>query len=197
VLVWRIDPSGQIPAGSFVVGAGAFGHTTPALAAAPDGRVWVAWLEARPGGVTIAARRSNRLGTAWGEPVRVRAPGRWLLGALNVAAQGGKLDVLGLMGSVGGAKSVQHTQLLPGLTLERTRTVRQPDGKIALTLRVTDAGDPVAGARIVVDGAISRVDATGGNGLGSVLLPGSRSGTVRVTASRAGYASRTIRFRCC
>ena len=65
VNVWRIDPSGQVPAGSFVVGADArFGHTTPALAAAPDGRVWVAWLEAtlRRGDDRSAALESNRHG---------------------------------------------------------------------------------------------------------------------------------------
>jgi hypothetical protein len=195
VLVWRIDPSGQIPAGSFLVGAdAAFGHTTPALAAAPDGRIWVAWLEAVPGGVTIAARRSNRLGTAWGEPVRVRAPGRWLLGALNVSAQSDKLDVLGLMDSVGGAKSVQHTQLLPGLTLQRTRTVRRPDGSVALTFRVSDAGDPVGGARVAVGGVAAN---TGGNGLATLVLRTPRAGTLRATASRTGYVAHTIGFRCC
>lgn len=195
VLVWRIDPSGQIPAGSFVVGAAAaFSHQTPALAAAPDGRVWVAWLEARPGRPVIAARRSNRLGTAWGEPVRVAAPGRWLLGALNIAAQGGKLDVLGLMGSAGGAKSVQHTQLLPGLTLKRTRTVRRPGGQVALTFRVDDAGDPLAGARVAV-GGIAAV--TGGNGVATVVLGTARPRALRATASRAGYVADTIRFRCC
>jgi hypothetical protein len=195
VLVWRIDPSGQIPAGSFVVGAAAaFGHQTPALAAAPDGRVWVAWLEARPGRPTIAARRSNRLGTAWGEPVRVAAPGRWLLGALNIAAQGDKLDVLGLMGSAGGGKSVQHTQLLPGLTLKRTRTVRRAGGQVALTFRVDDAGDPLAGARVAV-GGVGTI--TGGNGLATLVLGAPRPGALRATASRAGYVADTIRFRCC
>jgi hypothetical protein len=195
VLVWRIDPSGQIPAGSFVVGAAAaFGHVTPALAADPHGRVWVAWLENRPGRPTIAARRSNRLGTAWGEPVRVAAPGRWLLGALNVAAQGHNLEVLGLMGSAGGGKSVQHTQLLPGLTLKRTRTVRRPGGQVALTFRVDDAGDPLAGARVAVGGVAA---VTGGNGLATLVLGEPRPGALRATASRAGYVADTIRFRCC
>ena len=199
VLVWRIDPSGQTPAGSFVVGAAAaFGHVTPALAAAPDGRVWVAWLEARPGRPTVAARRSNRLGTAWGEPVRVAAPGRWLLGALNIAAQRDRLDVLGLMGSTGAPKSVQHTQLLPGLTLQRTGATRRPDGSVVVRFRVLDAGDPVRGARVKIPGALSWTEATAGNGVAVVWLPASKAGTaVRATAARAGYVSHTIGFRCC
>jgi hypothetical protein len=194
VLVWRIDPSGQIPAGAFVVASGAFGHATPVLAAAPDGRVWVAWLEASGGRTVIAARRSNRLGTAWGEPVRVGAPGRWLPGALNVSAQAGKLDVLGLMGSVGAADSVQHTQLLPGLTLTRARTVRRPDGRVAVTFRVEDAGDPVGGARVAAGGVAA---VTGGNGVATLVLDARRPGPLRATASRAGYVADTIRFRCC
>ena len=195
VNVWRIDPSGQVPAGSFVVAAdAAFGHTTPALAAATDGRVWVAWREASSAGATIAARRSNRLGTVWGEPVRVRAPGNWLLGALNVSAQGGRLDVLGLLDSVGAGKSIQHTQLLPGLTLTRVRAVRRQDGSAALTFRVSDAGDPVGGARVEV-GTVSGL--TGGNGLSTVVLTAPRPGTLRATASRAGYVGDSIGVRCC
>jgi hypothetical protein len=195
VNVWRIDPSGQVPAGSFVVGAdAAFGHTTPALAAAPDGRVWVAWREASSLGGTIAARRSNRLGTVWGEPVRVRAPGNWLLGALNVSAQGGRLDVVGLLDSVGAGKSIQHTQLLPGLTLAHVRTARRQDGSVALTFRVSDAGDPVAGARVAVSGGS---DVTAGNGLATVVLAAPRPGTVRATASRAGYVGDAVGVRCC
>jgi hypothetical protein len=194
VNVWRIDPSGQVPAGSFVVAAGSFGHTTPVLAAAPDGRVWVAWLEAAAGRVTIAARRSNRLGTAWGEPVRVRAPGNWILGALNVSAQRGRLDVLGLMDSVGAGNSVQHTQLLPGLTLRHVRTVRRQNGSVALSFRVSDAGEPVGGARIVVGNAS---DLTAGNGLATVVLASPRPGALRATASRAGYVGDAIGVRCC
>ena len=195
VNVWRIDPSGQTPAGSFVVGADSrFGHTTPALAAAPDGRVWVAWLEATSGGPTIAARRSNRLGTVWGEPVRVRDPGNWILGALNVSAQADRLDVLGLMSSVGSGKSIQHTQLLPGLTLRFLRIERRANGSVALSFRVTDAGDPVAGARVAI-GSVS--DVTAGNGLATLVLGAQRPGTLRATASRAGYVEDTIGVRCC
>jgi hypothetical protein len=193
VLVWRIDPSGQVPGGSFVVGAAAdFGHGTPMLAAAPDGRVWVAWVEARPGRPVIAARRSNRLGTAWGEPVRVASPGSSLLGALNISAQGGRLDVLGLMASAGGGKSVRHTQLLPGLTLRRTQTARRADGSFVVTFRVSDAGDPVGSARVSVGSAAAT---TGGNGLATVVLRA--RGALRATASRSGYVAHTIGFRCC
>jgi len=194
VNVWRIDPSGQIPAGSFVVGEGRFPHYTPALAAAPDGRIWVAWHEPTSAQGTIAARRSNRTGTVWGEPVRVRAPGNWMLGAVNIAAQADRLDVLGLTHTGQPLNSVQHTQLLPGLTLRHVRTERRPNGSVALTFRVTDAGDPLAGARVTVGGVS---DLTGGNGVATVVLAAPRPGTLRATASRAGYVEDTIGVRCC
>jgi len=98
------------------------------------------------------------------------------------------------MHSVGSAKSVQHTQLLPGLTLRHVRTERRPNGSVALIFRVTDAGDPVAGARVVVGSAS---DLTGGNGLATVVLATPRPGTLRATASDAGYVGDTIGVRCC
>ena len=124
----------------------------------------------------------------------MRAPGNWILGALNIAAQGGRLDVLGLMTSVRSGNSVQHTQLLPGLTLRHVRTERRPNGSVALIFRVSDAGDPVAGARVAVGSAS---DLTGGNGVATVVLGAQRPGTLRATASRAGYVEDTIGVRCC
>jgi len=194
VLVWRISPSGGVPQGSFAVATDkAFGHSTPVLAAAPDGRIWVAWLELRPGAATIAARRSNRLGTEWGEPVRVRAPGRWLLEALNASAQSSRLDVLGLMRTVSGEASVQHTQLLPGLTLRRGATTRSA-GRVTIRFRVLDAGDPVGGARVTLSGGRGTV-VTGGNGVAAFSDP--HPGRIQATATKAGYVGATTTSRCC
>jgi hypothetical protein len=194
VLVWRIDPSGAVPQGAFTVARdAAFGHSTPVLAAAPDGRVWVAWLERRPGAATIAARRSNRLGTEWGEPVRTRAPGRWLLEALNISAQATKLDVLGLMQTVTNDGSIQHTQLLPGLTLTRAATTRGTAG-VTIRFRVSDAGDPVAGARVTLSGGRGTA-VTGANGIAAFTDP--NPGRITVTASKPGYVGATTALRCC
>jgi hypothetical protein len=195
VLVWRIDPAGGIPGGSFAVAIDrAFGHQTPALAAAPDGRIWVAWVEARTGGAVVAARRSNRQGTQFGEAVRVSAPRGWILGAVNVSAQATRLDVLGLFTTVSNNNSIQHTQLLPGLTLQRVRTVSRTAGGAAVTFRVLDAGDPVGGARV---GAGGRTALTAANGLVTLVLPAQGPRNLRATAERAGYVGASIGFRCC
>jgi hypothetical protein len=195
VLVWRISPAGVIPAGSFAVAVDAtFGHLTPALAAAPDGRIWVAWIEQAPGRPVIAARRSNRLGTVFGAPVRVRAPGNWAVGAINLSAQATRLDVLGLLATVSNDHSIQHTQLLPGLTLRLVRTVRRPAGGAAVTFRVLDAGDPVGGARVSADG---RSAVTAGNGLATLVLTPPTPRSLRATAARAGYVGASVGFRCC
>jgi hypothetical protein len=194
VLVWRLAPGGDAPRGSFLVASGAFGHATPVLAAAPDGRIWVAWLELRPGAPTIVARRSNRLGTVWGAPVRVRAPSPWEPAALNVAAQRDRLDVLGLLRAVSGDRSVQHTQLRPGLTLTRAQTTRTR-ATVTVRFRVTDAGDPVAGARVTLAGRGSAV--TAASGVAAFALPRTTRAAARVTAAKAGYAGATVTLRCC
>ena len=98
------------------------------------------------------------------------------------------------MDSLRAGNSVQHTQLLPGLTLRHVRTERRLNGSAVLIFRVSDAGDPVAGARVVVGGGS---DVTGGNGLATVVLGAQRPGTLRATASRAGYVEDTIGVRCC
>ena len=71
------------------------------------------------------------------------------------------------------------------------RSARRTDGSYAVTFRVSDAGDPVGGARVTAGTAS---DATGGDGLATLVL---RPGSLRVTASRDGYVGDTIGFRCC
>ena len=56
---------------------------------------------------------------------------------------------------------LQHTQLLPGLTLVRTKLVRRGRGAAAVTFKVLDAGDAVAGARVRAGGRSSVTGAVG------------------------------------
>ena len=156
------------------------------------------------GAVGRAAERLRASLELWGEPFAGLADG----GALGLEAA--RLEEVRLhalearieaelalgapMTSVRSGNSVEHTQLLPGLTLRHVRTERRPNGSVALIFRVSDAGDPVAGARVAVGSAS---DLTGGNGLATVVLAARRPGTLRATASRAGYVEDTIGVRCC
>jgi len=189
VLVWRLDSSGNVASTSVVANAKNVSYSEPGLAAAPDGRIWVAWLEPAGAGKRIVARRSNPSGTVFGAPVRRAAPDGGGVGNFNLSAQNDRVDVVAILSGTGGT-SLQHTQLLPGLTLVRTKLVRRGRGTAAVTFRVLDAGDPVAGARVRAGG---RSGATAANGTATLVLR--RGGAA--TASKAGYVAASIRFGCC
>jgi hypothetical protein len=194
VLVWRLDSSGT-PVSTIVAAAARnVPHTEPAIAAAPDGRIWVAWLQPiGTGGRAIVARRSNRAGTVFGAPVTAAAPpGGIGVGTVNLSAQADRVDVVAILGSAAtGAKSLRHTQLYPGLTLVRRAAARRSDGSFAVTFAALDAGEPVTGARVRA-GTASGL--TSGSGSVTLVVP---RGTVRATASKAGYVAGRLRFRCC
>jgi len=189
VLVWRLDSSGEVAATSVVASAKAVSYSEPAIAAAPNGRIWVAWLEPVGAGKRIVARRSNRAGTVFGAPVRRAAPAGGSIGTVNLSAQNDRVDALAIIQGSGGS-SLQHTQLLPGLSLVRTRLVRRRGGTAAVTFRVLDAGDGVAGARVQAAG---RTALSGANGTATLVL---RRGGV-ATAAKTGYVGASARFACC
>ena len=189
VLVWRLDPSGGVVSTAVVAGSTRLSFSEPAIAAAPDGRIWVAWLEPAAAGKRIVARRSNRAGTVFGAPVRAVPTGGMGVGTVNLDAQVDRVDVLAIAQGITGERTVQHTQLLPGLTIVRTSLVRRR-GSASVTFRVLDAGDPVAGARVRAAG---RSGVT--NARGTVTLTVRRGGTA--TATRAGYVAASTRFGCC
>ena len=175
VLVWQVgSPTSAVVAQtsqSFSIGA-------VALAAAPDGRIWVGWSASTSGGPTVYFRRSNRSATAWGAVVAVRAPSDFFLN-LDLDAQPDRLDVLGRFQSSNNIVNVFHTQVLPGLTLVAK------GGNVA-TFRVLDAGDPVAGAAVKVGGKTLK---TNSKGVASLDLP---AGKYKATASKGGFVSASV-----
>jgi hypothetical protein len=194
VFVWRLDASGSPVSRLVAAAVRNVPHSEPAIAAAPDGRIWVAWLQPiGTGGRAIVARRSNRAGTVLGAPVTAPAPpGGIGVGTVNLSAQADRVDVVAILGSASsGAKSLRHTQLYPGLTLVRRAVVRRSDGSFAVTFAALDAGEPVAGARVRA-GTASGL--TSGSGAVTLVVP---KGTVRASASKAHYADGRLRFRCC
>jgi hypothetical protein len=154
----------------------------PQLTADAGNRLWVGWIEGSSTGATIVVRRSNRTATVFGSPVRISAPSGWLVGTFEASATTTHLDLLAQLTRVSNANSLQHTIVLPGLTLVRERTRRLAHGKVAITFRALDAGDPVAGARISAGGTHSR---TVGNGRATLVL--NAPGHARARATKAGY----------
>jgi hypothetical protein len=193
VLVWRLDASGvtrKLVAGQRTSKAD-LGVYDPALAAAPDGRIWVAWVERLPGGTRIVARRSNKQATSFGAAVTAAPPGGLLTGAVNLSAQSDRLDVVLLQQTKAGTLKMAHTQLLPGLTLLAGRVARRGRDSALVSVKAVDAGDPVSGVRIRIG---SRAGTTNAKGSAQILVRlTARKHRVTASAVRAGYVGARVK----
>jgi hypothetical protein len=145
-------------------------HASPG----PEGRIWVAWHDGRT--KQVVAVRTNKAATRVGPVVVVKPPPRATqLWKLTGDGSLGPLDLL-VSATTGSSLATWHTQVLPPLTI----TVKK--GKPAATVAVTDAGDPVQGAKVSVAGKTLTTSAAG---LVKVALP---SVKITVTAAKPGYA---------
>lgn len=145
------------------------------VAAAADGRLWVAWIGHGATGPRVLVRRSNRAATVFGATVDAGAPPRAASAYhLDGSVAGGALDVLGSFSLGTSSSAATYTQrVLPGLTIIAS-PARIARGRTAtVRFRVLDAGDPVRGARVRVGRASGVANA---------------SGTVRLSLTGAGAA---------
>jgi hypothetical protein len=194
ILLWEIGSGEPL----VVARHGSRELSNPALAADPEGRLWVAWSQNAANGVPVVfARRSNEEGTRFGGVVKARAP-RALgdcnsLFSVTTAAQDDVLDVIANFtdGCSGGDVAFWHTQLRPGLTLvARPRTFTR---KATVEFTVTDAGDPVPGARVTAGGKSAMTD---DDGKASITLgPYSSARRLTAKATRTGYVPATVTLR--
>jgi hypothetical protein len=152
------------------------------LAADPNGRLWAVWSDGTFGEPRVLAARSNPEATTFGAPVDAGAvKDAHSTYSVDASATAGTLDILALFGT--GAESggsTYHARVRPGLTLKARTSPR------SVTFTVTDAGEPVRGARVKA-GRSGRTNAKG-----RVTLP-RRKGTA--TATAAGYEPAKLRIR--
>ena len=177
VRVWRVG------AGSARLLARTDANSQVTLAADPKGRIWAVWSDGTFGETHVVAARSNRDATKFGAHVDAGAVrGAHSTYSVDASATAGALDILALFGTgntSGGATYVKRIK--PGLTLK----ARKHDGRVTFT--VTDAGDPVRGAKVRLEGNSGRT-----NGRGRVTLDAKRG---RAKATASGYARATVRVR--
>jgi hypothetical protein len=147
------------------------------IAAAPSGRLWVFWKKA----ATVFARRSNTAATRFGATRKLRVPGGGGATIFSLAGEGsrGPLDLLALVDPPSAGIANFHQRILPGLTLAAKQ---KKSGKTAF--KVTDAGAPVAGAKVKVKG-----DGTKTTGAAGTVLFSLSKGKHSATATKKGYAS--------
>jgi hypothetical protein len=160
--------------GSVAVGSRR-GTTAKALGVATgiDGRIWVMWGDDSSGGVAVT--RSNKAVTRF-EPIQHVDPKAGSLYRIQGDGRLGPLDLL-VDAIPSGTGAVQP----PGLYHARVRPVLSAVASLAkakktdvLTVRVTDAGDPVAGAGVSVKGKKAKTNA---KGIATLTFPSSAAGT--------------------
>jgi hypothetical protein len=95
----------------------------------------------------------------------------------------GPLDILAHV-STPGSLATWHTRVLPPLDLSVKSTAigGGAASKAVVTVKVTDAGDPVAGVLVAVAGLSKRT-----NSRGTAKFTVQQRGTYKATASRPGY----------
>ena len=150
------------------------------LAAAPLGRLWLAW--AHDG--TIFATRTNRAVTEIGA-VRKIAFRRGAQGIDHLQGDGapGPLDLIANFETHGNA-TFWHQHVLPGLSLT-IKAVPSTGGPTRYVFRVTDAGEPVANATVRVGKQTLMTGLSGAVALETSDKPPS------ATAAKLGYAPTT------
>jgi hypothetical protein len=182
VLLWRVADSK-----SAVVGNSDFDHVV-SLAADPEGRLWVFWIE-RSSPPRIFARRSNKAATKFGPAVKIKAPpGQQSAYKIAGNAQAGALDIVGLFGSIS-TQAQFHTQVLPGLelTASPSHISKKRLTKVKFTVRDPD---PVKGAKVSAGSASATTNAKG-----EATLTVGAAKKVTATAKKAGYTLGTLKLK--
>jgi hypothetical protein len=111
VRLWRITAAKRT---SMLIASSASTKDETAIAAAPDGRIWVVWSERTGGRPKVVVRRSNATVTSFGPAKAYTVPSGYAsVWHLAAAARGGKLDVMAHVGGGSKADATLHIQFKP------------------------------------------------------------------------------------
>ena len=158
-----------------------------------DGRIWVMWGDDGSGG--IAFTRSNKAVTRF-EPIQDVDPKAGSIYRVQGDGRLGPLDLL--VDEIPSGKGpiqpagIYYARVLPELSATvSVSVVKNKVGVIVahkLTVAVTDAGDPVAGATVSAKGQQKK---TNTKDVAVLTLAGSGGGTVTVTVTAPSYHALT------
>jgi hypothetical protein len=185
VLFWRIGS----PAAETVASHKGSGHIV-SLAAAPDGRMWVVWIE-RGSIPRVFAARSNRSAGAFGPVLSAgRPPGGDSAFKIDANAQTGTLDIVALYSTGSSALAQWHTQLLPGLALKASPKKIKGTKATKVNFTVTDP-EPVKGAKVKAGGKSATTD---NKGHATISLGPTKKKSLAATATKSGYTKGTTKL---
>ena len=173
-----------VPKGARVLTAG--------VAAGPDGRLWIFYGNEQ----TTYVTRTSKAVTGF-EPVQSlkSPPGTVQYFRLEGEGSGGPLDLFANVTVDGAAKDGSyHQQIQPALSLRASKKLtKNAQGKVTgarVTVRVTDAGDAVQGARVTgLPGGTKTTNASG-----SIVVTAQLGKALAVVATKPGYVSAKARL---
>lgn len=157
------------------------GANQVALSAAPSGRMWLAWTTEDD---QVFAARTAPTGLRVGAVRSLGAPSRgqsiW-----KIAVEGSLAQATVLVND-DGADAVWSQVVDPGLLVSARPGRIRVDRRASVTVKVTDAGDAVAGVKVKAGGDSCT---TSSRGTCTLTFTPRRTGKVSVTARRSGYGA--------
>jgi hypothetical protein len=168
---------------------GSLGANDTAVSPGPDGRLWIAWYNESKN--TTSILRTNKADTAFGPVTTYPAPcfEHGLLGLSGGAF--GRLTVALECINKADKLEMLFTQSVVPLAVTASAHVLPNTATHSVVYRVTDVGDPVSGATVIVHGRSAKTNAAGAATLTFPKL--SAVGTFPVIAVAPNYTSaRTV-----
>jgi hypothetical protein len=162
------------------------GATDVTIATAPQGRLWIAWVDAND---RVRAVRTNTSATRSG-PVRIvgRPGGASTIYQIGGEGSSGRMDVLVNVGD-----AMWHTQVLAALAMSATPKTFDNATRSTVRFVVSDARQPVKGARVSMGGQSTR---TNSKGVAFLTFPrGFKTGTYTATAKKTEYYRATVKVK--
>lgn len=184
IALWKVGSSRTIR----VPGSSGQNAFFPTIAAGPRGHMWILWFNESTNKIDVV--RTNSAVTRFGTRRVISGPPKIaLFSALRAEGSQGPLDVLALVQqtTAGSTPAYYDTQLLPALRIAASATRVSHTRAHTITFRVTDAGDPVSGAKVKF---LGKTVTTNSHGAASVKVrKGTAKGKHEAVATKNGYVS--------
>jgi len=155
--------------------------TTIGLSPGRSGRLWLAWSDNIP---KVHALRTNTTGLVMGAVQNAGIPRGGAAYSLTIDGTIGRGDIV-----LNDGNGMWHTQVVAGLTLQASPASWRHHTRQKVTFTVTDAHDPVKGAKVAVG---SSHCTTGNRGTCPITFaPSYGQGKHTARATKSGYAPAT------
>jgi len=188
VVLWSVGSRSAVPVPGTNAPNGPHSIARVALSAGPAGRLWVAW--AWPNSDEYRATRTNIAKTKFGAVHSVAWP-KGITGFADyaLACEGaiGPLDLVAELNPRGVIDRLYEAQVRPGLSLRIMPGSWDSVHGATVSVKVTDVGDPVAGAKVVIAGKTATTSAAGIAKF--AFAKGFKPGSYSVRASMTWYSS--------